>query len=290
MSHPDSHPVEGIDHVYLLVRDLDAARDAYARMGFTVSPRGHHSAHMGSANHTMMFADNYIELLGLTAETKGNADRRATLARDGEGLHAVACRIGDADSAKAALDALGIATGDVRAFSRPVPLPGGGEGEASFRTLEFADSEVPLGTCFMCQHLTRDTVWIPELMNHPNGAVALAGILAATEDPVVTADGFARLFAAGAARQIDDGIRVSTGAHSAPMTFITAKALAERFPGLDMGATPSGAFAAMQVVVADLAKTRSILDAAGFSVCETATGIAVGPAEAAGCAVEFVAR
>ncbi|MBM9595974.1 VOC family protein [Roseitranquillus sediminis] len=285
-----THPVKGIDHVFLLVHDLDAAHDAYARMGFNVSPRGLHSAHKGSANHTMMFADDYIELLGLVAETEGNAARRATLDRDGEGLHAVACRIDDADAAKAALDALGIATGTVGAFSRPVPLPGGGEGEASFRTLEFRESEVPLGTCFMCQHLTRDTVWIPELMAHPNGAVALTGIVAVTDDPAAKGEAFARLFAAGKAREGEAGVEVVTGERSATLSVMTSGDIAARFPDFDMSVTPARAFAAMQVAVEDLARTRSLLEAAGFSVSDTARGVAVGPAEAAGCAVEFVSR
>src|SRR5690606_18775722 len=113
---------------------------------------------------------DYFELLGVVADTPDNADRREKLARDGEGLHAVACRTDDAEAAKPALAELGIATGEVGSFSRPVPLPSGGEAEAAFKTLQFDTAEVPVGICFMCQHLTRDTVWIPELIEHANGA------------------------------------------------------------------------------------------------------------------------
>ncbi len=70
-----THPVKGVDHVFLLVKDLDRSRDAYARLGFTISPRGMHSAHKGAANHTIMFPHDYFELLGLIAETPGNAGR-----------------------------------------------------------------------------------------------------------------------------------------------------------------------------------------------------------------------
>ena len=61
--------VSGIDHCVLLVRDLDAAERAMARLGFRPTPRGHHSAHMGTANATVVFRDGtYFETLGVVAE------------------------------------------------------------------------------------------------------------------------------------------------------------------------------------------------------------------------------
>ena len=55
--------VRGIDHAMILVRDLDRARDTYARMGFTLTPRGFHS--LGSQNHCIMFGRDYLELMAL---------------------------------------------------------------------------------------------------------------------------------------------------------------------------------------------------------------------------------
>lgn len=233
-----THPVKGVDHVFVLVDSLDESRDIYARLGFTLSPRGVHSANKGAANHTIMFPDDYFELLGLIAETPDNRGRREMLAREGQGLHAVACRIDDADGAKTALDALGIATETPTGFSRPVPLPGGGEAMASFRTFQFKPAEVPLGICFMCQHLTRENVWIPQLLQHPNSANGLAAIVAATEDPDAAARSFARLFAAGKVSAIEGGARVETGARSAPLEILARDALAARYPDFDMSATP----------------------------------------------------
>ena len=46
--------VIGIDHAVVMVRDLDKAAENWKRLGFTVSPRGTHSAHMGSGNYTIM--------------------------------------------------------------------------------------------------------------------------------------------------------------------------------------------------------------------------------------------
>ncbi|WP_340109691.1 VOC family protein [Pikeienuella sp. HZG-20] len=283
-----THPVKGVDHVFVLVDDLDQSRDAYARLGFNLSPRGVHSASKGAANHTIMFPDDYFEILGLIAETPGNLGRRETLAREGQGLHAVACRIDDADAAKAALDALGIATETPTGFSRPVPLPGGGEAMASFRTFQFKPEEVPLGICFMCQHLTRENVWIPELLEHPNSAEGLAAVVAGTEDPDAAARGFSRLFAAGKASAIEGGARVETGRRSAPMEFLTREELAARYPDFDVSATPRNAYAALRIRVSDMARARAALEKGGVAPVETSAGLAVGPEAASGAIIEFV--
>lgn len=285
-----SHPVSGIDHVFLLVDDLVQSRDSFARLGFTISPRGLHSASKGTANHTIMFPEDYFELLGVVADTPGNADRRQKLARDGQGLHAVACRVTDAEEAKAALAKLGIATSEVGSFSRPVPLPSGGEANAAFRTLQFDAAEVPIGTCFMCQHLTRESVWIPELVKHANGANGLAGIVAGTDDPNGAAERFARLFADGRTFAIDGGMRTETGADSAPLLFLSHEALAARYPDFDLGATPTGAFATLQIYVADERRACSAVEQGGLSPVRTASGFAIGPAHASGTVLEFVAR
>ena len=60
--------VIGIDHAVVMVKDLDKAAENWKRLGFTVSPRGTHSAHMGSGNYTIMFDPDYMELLGVLAE------------------------------------------------------------------------------------------------------------------------------------------------------------------------------------------------------------------------------
>ncbi len=72
-----------------MVRDLDLAAEMWKRLGFTVSPRGTHSAHMGSGNHTIMLDPDYIELLGVLAATDLNAPARAFLAQR-EGIERIA--------------------------------------------------------------------------------------------------------------------------------------------------------------------------------------------------------
>lgn len=65
------------------------------------------------------------------------------------GIQAIASRTYNADAAKDELTKLRIATGEVSAFSRPLPLPDGSQGSiASFRTLTFAPRACPLDSSF----------------------------------------------------------------------------------------------------------------------------------------------
>src|ERR1700756_5011325 len=81
--------VIGIDHAVVMVRDLDHAAEIWKQLGFTVSPRGIHSAHMGSGNYTIMLDPDYIELLGVLAPTEHNAPARAFLEKR-EGIERIA--------------------------------------------------------------------------------------------------------------------------------------------------------------------------------------------------------
>ena len=282
-----SHPVKGVDHIFLLVGDLEKSAEQYRRFGFTLSPRGLHSKEKGTGNYTIMFPEDYFELLGIVAETSGNLHQREKLAAQGEGLHAIACRIDNARDAKAELGVLGIKTGEVGAFQRPVELPGGGEGVAAFETVSFAESEVPQGMVFMCQHKTRETVWLPELIEHANGANGLSAIVAISSDPEAAANGFARLYANGKAEAQDGGWKVSTGSRSADIWVVSEEKAAAIYPGVDFARTPGKAFAVLRIRVASLDEARGVLDTNGISHVKTSAGIAVAPENASGTVLEF---
>lgn len=106
------HPVLGVDHSYLLVHDLDESAALYRQLGFTLSPRGLHSPQKGTANYTIIFEQDYLELLGVVRETDLSIGQRDSLARDGEGVRAIANRTQSADAAKPALAERGIKTGE----------------------------------------------------------------------------------------------------------------------------------------------------------------------------------
>lgn len=283
------HPVQGIDHVMFLVRDLDAAARRFETLGFTLSPRGTHSPHMGSANFTIVFPDDYLELLGIIAETPRNEGKRKSLAERGDSLTAVACRIGDARAARASLAELGIATSDVMDFSRPLPLPDGSSGVASFSVTTFGPGESPRGEMFMCQHKTRGMVWRPELLTHANGARALAGIVVASETPRETADAYARLFAGGRVCASEKGFRVATGEKSAAVLCMTPAAISEYYSGIDLEPVFRRDFAALQIAVADIDAARALLRSRAVAFQNgREKNLFISPVDAGGAVLELI--
>ena len=63
----------GLDHAVLRVDDLDRAAADFARMGFTLAPRGRHS--LGTENHCLMFGFDYLELLWVPPGSRRRSTR-----------------------------------------------------------------------------------------------------------------------------------------------------------------------------------------------------------------------
>jgi catechol 2,3-dioxygenase-like lactoylglutathione lyase family enzyme len=229
--------ISGLDHLVVLVRDLEASAALWRGLGFTVSPRGEHSPHLKTANHTIMFGPNYLELLAVTGEAPTNARWRRTLAAR-EGLAGAALGLADADAAAAALGGLA-----VRRFGRPVRMPDGSTIEARFAVFDIADDAAPDLRLFACQHLVREATWAPGLSSHANTAQAIRRVELVDPDPRAAAGSLARLYGA-MPEPIADGLRVPAGA--AAFEVVTADAFRARH-----GVAPAAGPAAIVLRVAD---------------------------------------
>lgn len=217
--------IVGLDHLVVAVRDLDAAARQWAALGFTLSPRGLHSAHLGTGNHTMMFGEDYVELLGVVAPQPHNEALRAFLVQR-EGLERAAFTTTDAAAGAAALRARGLAAVGPLDFGRPVPLPDGGMTEARFSVFQWPPDEAPGGVrIFACQHHTREAVWLPSLQAHANGVTGIKRVLVATSAPARAAARLATLID-GTAHE-DGGFHlVATGPTRATIAFAPRDAIA----------------------------------------------------------------
>jgi len=176
--------VTGLDHAVILVRDLDRARDTYERLGFTLTPRGHHS--LGSQNHCIMFGRDYLELMALPPDPPAAFQYFADFLARREGVGALALATDDAAAVHAALAQAAIAAEPPLELSRPVA----GLGEARFTLVQLSPAETPGFRTFFCQHHTREIVWRPEHQRHANGADRINSVTIATSDPAR----YARLF------------------------------------------------------------------------------------------------
>jgi catechol 2,3-dioxygenase-like lactoylglutathione lyase family enzyme len=244
--------LDGLDHVVVLTGDLDAAAQAWRSLGFTLSPRGTHSAHLGTGNYTVMFGSDYIELLGVLSPTPLNEPSREFLQRRGEGIERAAFTTRDAAEGVAALRARGIeALGPVE-FSRPVDLPNGHSGEAAFSVFHWPAQQRPADLrLFACQHHTRDTVWMPELQLHANTTTGIVRLEIVTPQPAAAAGQLAELIET-TVEAVDDGVCVRTAPGRGELLFLTPDAFGARHPELDRSMLPAEGVAALVLRVADL--------------------------------------
>ncbi|AWL97635.1 VOC family protein [Bradyrhizobium ottawaense] len=277
----------GIDHAVVMVQDLDEAAENYRQLGFTVSPRGTHSAHMGTGNYTIMFDPDYMELLGVLAATEHNAPARAFLDKRGEGIERIAFTAVDSAEGAEEIRARGLTPIGPTDFERPVTLPNGTVSAAKFRTFMWPTAEAPGGVrIFACQHKTRDTVWIPELMKHANAAKRIRQTLIATPEPAKDAAHLGRLIDREPTAEADGAVTVPSGGDRADFVYLTLDQLAKRYPGVPLAGLSDRGGAALVLVSGDLSATEKAL---GSAAVRSGAALCVPPAKANGTLLAFIA-
>jgi catechol 2,3-dioxygenase-like lactoylglutathione lyase family enzyme len=278
--------VIGIDHAVVMVRDLDAAAANWKRLGFTVSPRGTHSAKMGSGNYTIMLDPDYIELLGVLVETEHNAPARPFLAKRGEGIERIAFTAVDSAAGAEEIRARGYEPLGPTDFERPVTLPDGSLSAAKFRIFQWPIAEAPGGLrIFACQHKTRETVWIPELMKHANGARRLRQALIVSPEPAKDAAHLARMIDRDVKSEPDDTVAVPSGSDRADFVFLTKEQLVRRYLGVSLAGLPERGGAGLVLATSDLGAAEK---AVGSSGVRSGDAVCVAPQAANGTLLIFV--
>ena len=277
--------VIGIDHAVVVVRNLDNAAENWKRLGFTVSPRGTHSAMMGTGNFTVMLDPDYFELLGVLTETDHNTPTRAFLAKR-EGIERVALTAIDSAAGAEEIRARGFAPLGPTDFERPVTMPNGTPSAAKFRTFGWPIVDAPGGVrLFACQHKTRETVWIPELMRHANGAKRLKQVLVVSTEPAADAAQLGRMIDRAIKAEPDGGFAVPSGSERADFVFLTRDQLSRRYPGVSLAGLPERGGAGLVLATSDLAAAEK---AAGGSAVRSAGAVCIPPAAANGTLLTFV--
>jgi len=182
--------IPAIDHVVIDVGEqLDEAARRFRSLGFHLTERSQHT--LGSANHLAMFDTSYLELL-----SPGNG-ARPELMDVPIGMNGLVFAMDDAQAMHDDFVRRQVPAQPVQNFSRNALLPDGTQGTARFSVVRQPPRTVFDGRVYFCQHLTPELVWRPEWQDHPNGAVAIAQLVIAADDPQNVANGFDRLFGAG---------------------------------------------------------------------------------------------
>ncbi len=272
-------PLPVLDHVVVNVRDgLDDAATLWERLGFMLTPRGHHT--LGSSNHLAVFGTDYLELLGVQP---GGA--RTDVLDWPVGLNGLVFKTYDADATYGDLHAGGLPVLPAQAFSRPVEMPGGAQ-DAAFRTVRIERDAAPAGRLFFCQHLTPSLVWNGAWQRHGNGALGILRVIIAADDPAGPASLLSRMFGWNAVPPRDGGASMAAGL--AQVDILTPHALQAEFGGAAPAADGRKAWmAALTLRTASLDAAAAALAAGGVPHTHGPAGIVVPASELGGMTLVF---
>lgn len=198
----------GIDHLIVGVRDLEAARAQYARLGFNSTPRGRHVG-WGTANYCIMFEEDYLELLGIVDPAQFT-NRLDLFLESREGLLGVALATDDPQATHDAWAQAGLEPAEPQALGRLLELEGVTV-ELRFRNVMLDSARSGGVSLFACEHLTPELLRQPAWLMHPNGAVGLASCTIVTPDPAPVVEAMTRLFGRSAITDTDNVVAVHSG-------------------------------------------------------------------------------
>lgn len=282
-----NHGINGFDHLVVAVKDLEDARDAWTRLGFTCTPRGRHR-NLATGNYCIMFPDDYVELIGIVDPTMPDRGLMSRMDEGGEGLDRVAFAVRDADETAAALTGSGIGFRGPIDLHRPLELPEG-EVEPRFRLMHFEDQATTPGIHgFICFHTTPEiTRGDPAWLSHANGVTSVRSLTTVHDKPESLVEGWQRLLGPGCTVLTDDTLTVHTGNHA--LIIVTPDHLDVMFPRLSGQITRKPPYiAAATFVSSDVDGAAAHLSGNGIEIIRGPDGaVLVPPSEANGAIISI---
>jgi Glyoxalase-like domain len=277
--------IAGIDHVIVAVHELENARTAWSRLGFTLSPRGRHIG-QGTANYCVMFPSDYLELLGIVDAADSVERLGAFLARREGPMAAAFAPAGTAAEARAALLRRQLHPSEPRPLARQIEMPQGTV-LPRFSLFSLPPDETPGLDSFLCSHLTPALMRRPEWLAHPNGAIGLRAVDVLVESTAPLLPAYDRLFGIVQVTTTDAVAVVHVGRQR--LVFSTPDDFQTMHPGIeiDPGFSPPG-IVALELGVERLQRTIDHLTQRHIAFDEMPGGTLAIPArEASGTVLLF---
>lgn len=209
--------MKGLNHLVLAASDLDAIRNFYASLGFTLTAPGQHP--FGTGNTIIQLHGTYLELLSVTkpqdivehapGEFSFSAFNRDYLNRH-EGFSMMVLDSDDAASDITTWRSKGLQTYASFEFSRRARMPDGEEVTVGF-SLAFASTPAaPWLGHFACQHYRPEYYAQPQFLEHPNGAHHVQDVWISGEGALGLADHFALVSGCQPRRDGENRITLAT--------------------------------------------------------------------------------
>lgn len=265
-----------IDHVVVMVADLDRAAAAYRGLGFTLTPRAQHP--FGTANHLAQLpGGNFIELLAIdrpellrdpAPDTDPPRFSFASFNRDflaaGDGMSMLVLQGDDSRGDVARFKAAGLDTYAPLDFERDAGQPDGSVAKVAFSLAFATDRAMPRAAFFTCHGHFPENFWQPEYQCQANGAAEIVEAVMVADRPA-DCGAFLSGFSGGRASAIDGGIAVACGRHR--VSVLAPAAVAARFPGATVTTAAGPRFAAIAIAGPTLTP--------GVTAAEAACGLAI---------------
>ena len=285
----------GLDHLIHLVRDLDAAEDAYERLGFSVGRENHHP--FGTKNRIIQFPGVFIELLAIGDHApipehapqvfSFAAFHRDLLARSGEGGSGVAFESRNAQADADSFRKAGLGDHAPFHFERRGFTHDGRETHVAFDLVFAVDLLAPDLCVFACEHAFPENFWNEAAQHHANGATGVAAVELTAENP---SDHQLLLSVATGVRDFrasSSGLFIETP--RGRVEALTPEAFA-RSTGAGAAPRDGLGFSGLRVAVEDLDLAAEAIDGLGGHVERRGDRLVASPAGTFGLVLSFEAR
>ena len=282
----------GLDHCVHAVRDLAAAADLYAGLGFTVGARNMHP--WGTHNHLVQLPGFFVELLTLAEPDKLGDDGFSHMfgaytgdfLKRGEGLSLMILQSDDAKADEAAFRKAGIAASETMRFEREGRRPDGSPVKVAF-SLAFAEDKLAPDIHFaVCQQHYPENFWNPAFQKHANGATGIAGAVVVADAPRQ----HRRFFEAFVGTKAVDGEGgMSLATPRGRIDVVTPAAFTGRYGVAPPDVSRGARLAALRFAVADPSLMQGVPELAGLAGLYAGSPTVIGADDAMGAALVFEA-
>ena len=270
----------GIDHVVLAVPELEAARDGFARMGFTPTPPARHP--FGTGNVLIQLDRCFVELLAMLEpdripEPAPGRFSFAAFARDflrtQEGLCGLVLESRDARQDAEEFKALGLHGYEPVFFERLAGQPDGTQARVAF-TLAFASDPRVADICFFtCQQHAPENFWKPDYQHHGNTAETVLGVVLTAPDPAELLPFLSGFSGVREPRAIDGGAALATP--RGVIEVLTPAAVRARYGDAAPDSADTPRMVGLRFGVADVEAARNTLHNGAVVYRETPHGLLV---------------